>query len=95
MKITDELVDYIAELSRLEIEPEERHPIAQELDIIIEYMDRMGELDTSDIEAMSHVLQIKNVFRKDEVKPSTDRELLLNQAPERDDESFVVPKTVE
>lgn len=95
MKITDELVDYIAELSRLELEPEERHLIAQELDIIIGYMDSMGELDTSDIEAMSHVLQIKNVFRKDEVKPSTDRELLLKEAPERDDESFVVPKTVE
>lgn len=95
MKITDELVDYLADLSRLEITAEERHAIATELDIIIEHVDTLSGLDTGEINAMSHVLEIKNVFREDQVKPSSDREMLLSQAPERDEESFVVPKTVE
>lgn len=95
MKITDEMVDYIAELSRLEIGPDEKDQVADELGTIIGYVEKLNDLDTSDIEAMSHVLEIKNVFRKDEVKPSTQRELLLKEAPQRDSESFIVPKTVE
>lgn len=95
MKITDEMVDYIAELSRLEVQPGEKAQVANDLSAIIGYMDKLNDLDTGEIEAMSHVSAIKNVFRKDEVKPSIDRELLLKEAPQRDDESFVVPKTVE
>lgn len=95
MKITGEMVDYIAELSRLEVSPEDKAKVADELGTIIGYVEKMNDLDTSGIEAMSHVSELKNVFREDVVKPSIDRELLLKEAPLRDNESFVVPKTVE
>lgn len=95
MKISDEMVDYIADLSRLTIEPDEKSAIADELGTIIGYVDKLNNLDTGDLAPMSHVSDLKNVFRKDEVRPSLDRELLLREAPQRDEESFVVPKTVE
>lgn len=95
MKITDEMVDYVAELSRLRVLPQERGPLGQSLGEIINYMDILEELDTKDIEPMSHVFAVKNVFRKDEIEESFDREALLANAPLRDEESFIVPKTVE
>ena len=95
MKITDEMVDYVAQLSRLRVLPEERAALAENLGEIITYMDTLNDLDTGGIEPMSHVFAVKNVFRRDEVEPSFDREALLENAPERDEESFLVPKTVE
>jgi len=95
MKITEEMVDYISELSRLELGSEDRARMAGELESVINYVELLNGLDTAGIEPMSHVLQVKNVLRPDEVQPSLDRELLLKEAPERDAESFVVPKTVE
>lgn len=95
VKITEEMVDYIAELSRLELSPDDRTRMTGELESVISYMDLLNGLDTEGVEPMSHVLQVQNVFRPDEVKASLDRELLLKEAPQRDAESFVVPKTVE
>jgi len=95
MKITEEMVDYISELSRLELGPADRERMAGELESVISYVELLNGLDTEGIEPMSHVLQVKNVFRPDEAQPSLDRELLLKEAPQRDAESFVVPKTVE
>lgn len=95
MKITDELIDYIAKLSRLHISPDERERLAHELSALITYVETLSELDTSDMDAMSHVHPVKNVFREDMVRPSHDRETLLREAPHRDGEAFIVPKTVE
>ena len=57
--------------------------------------DRLNTLDTDGIEPMSHAFPVRNVFRKDEVVPSVDRELILQNAPAKKDGSFKVPKTVE
>lgn len=95
MKITDEMVDYVAELSRLRVLPSEREQLAGELERIIGYMDILNNLDTETIEPMSHIFDVSNVFREDVVEPSFDRELILANAPQRDEESMLVPKTVE
>ncbi len=95
MKITDEMVDYVAELSRLRVLPEEKAELREILGSIIGYMDVLNEVDTEGIEPMSHVFAVKNVFREDVVEPSCDREELLKNAPKRSDDAFVVPKTVE
>jgi aspartyl-tRNA(Asn)/glutamyl-tRNA(Gln) amidotransferase subunit C len=58
-------------------------------------MDILNNLDTERVEPMSHVFAVKNVFRPDEVEPSFDRSALLSGAPKRDEDAFVVPKTVE
>ena len=95
MVITDEMVDYVAELSRLAIAPEEKAQLREELGSIVAYMDVLAELDTTGVEAMSHVFPVKNVFREDVVEPSFDRATLLANAPKTDGEGFLVPKTVE
>lgn len=95
MKITDEMVDYVAALSRLNVRAEEKDALREELGSIIGYMDILSSVDTDGIEPMSHVFSVKNVFREDIVEPSYDREILLENAPDRSEDSFIVPKTVE
>ena len=85
MKITEEMVDYISQLSRLQL-PQEG---------IVAYMDVLNRLDTSGVEPISHIFPLKNVTRPDEVVPSGDREELLANGPAVKDGAFLVPKTVE
>lgn len=95
MKITEEMVDYVSVLSRLKLPEAEKGPMAAELEKIVSYMDVLNGLDTSGIEPMSHVFPLKNVLREDAVAPSFDRDALLKGAMGRDEEAFLVPKTVE
>ena len=95
MKITTELVDYISELSRLELEAGEKEAMTAQLERIVGYMDVLAQLDTTDVEPLSHVFPVKNVFREDEVMPSQDRAELLAGSPAPDGEAFLVPKAVE
>ncbi len=95
MKITEELVDYVAILSRLKPDEEERARITAELEKIVSYMDVLNALDTEGIEPLSHVFPVKNVLREDAVEPSFLREELLKNAPVGDEEAFLVPKAVE
>ena len=95
MKITEELVDYVSTLSRLRLPREEKARMTGELEQIVTYMDTLNTLDTDGVEPMSHIFPLKNVLRADEVVPSADREVLLSGAPDRDEETFRVPKAVE
>lgn len=95
MKINEELITYIEDLSRLKLSGEERAKAGEDLGRILDYIDKLNELDTTDVEAVSHPFSFTNNFRDDEVKPSTDRELILKNAPEKKDGCFKVPKTVE
>ena len=95
MKITEEMVDYIALLSRLKPDEKERGEMSAELERIVSYMDVLNSLDTDGIEPLSHVFPVKNVMREDTVLPSFPREALLKSAPIEDPEAFRVPKAVE
>ena len=95
MNITMDLVDYIAKLSRLELQEGERQDMAAGLERIVACMDVLNRLDTGDVEPMSHVFPVKNVLREDEVIPSQDRGSLLAGSPAPDQEAFLAPKTVE
>ena len=61
---------------------------------MLDYIDKLGELDTSSVEPLSHVFPVHNVFREDEVNEHDGRENTLANAPERNGDSFVVPKTI-
>lgn len=93
--IDTKMVDYIAELSRLELQAGEKQAMTAELEQIIAYMEVLGRLDTQGVEPMSHVFPVKNVLREDEVRPSQDRAELLAGSPAGDGEAFLAPKTVE
>ncbi len=95
MKITPELVKHVAELARLELAGEDREKMGAQMADILEYIGLLDELDTDAIPPTSHVIEIMNVFREDEVKPSLSVEKGLANAPERTGSSFKVPKIIE
>lgn len=95
MIITDDIINYVSSLARLDLDNDEKSRIKSEIEKIIEYMEILNSLDTNGIEPMSHVLDSTNVFRDDIVSDSYMREYILANAPECDDVAFCVPKTVE
>ena len=95
MKITEELVDYVSELSRLKLPEAEKAAMAAELEKIVDYMDVLSGLDTTGVEPLSHVFPVKNVLRADEIQPSYGRDALLAGASASDGEAFLVPRAVE
>lgn len=95
MKITEQTVEYVAALAKLTVSEEEKEKVAVDLERILQYMETMNRLDTEGVEAMSHVLPMKNVFREDMVTNEDNRSALLVNAPKQKEGSFAVPKTVE
>jgi len=95
MPVSREDVRHVAQLARLDFSEEEEGQMAEELSQILDYVDKLNELDTAGVPPMSHVLDITNVFRPDEVEERIDRGQALEPAPEADDEYFQVPKVIE
>ena len=95
MEITPELAGRMAELSRLELSPEEAREMAAELGRVLEYMDVLGRLDGTDAEPPCRMSPQGNVLREDCPAPSLDRAELLGAAPASDGGTYLVPRTVE
>lgn len=95
MKISKKDVEHVAQLARLHLEEEEKELYTRQLNSILNYMEKLGELDTSDVEPTAHVLPIKNVFREDRVERSMAIEEVLRNAPDREEGFFKVPKIIE
>lgn len=95
MKITDELIDYIGELSRLELTAEEKEGAKKDLTDILNYMDKLNELDTAGVKELTHPFDERNRFRSDEAVNPDRREAMLQNAPSAKGDYFKVFKTVE
>ena len=95
MKLNRKDVEHVALLSRLDLSENELDKFTGQLDAILEYIDVLNQVDTSTVEPMAHVLEIRNVMRSDEVQPSLPREAALQNAPDAEDGFFKVPKIVE
>lgn len=93
-KITQETLEYIAILSKLELSLEEQEKTKEDMEQMLTYFQRLNALDTKDIEPMSHVLPLENPLREDQVTNGDDREAILSCAPESRKECFLVPKTI-
>ncbi|MDE6213279.1 MAG: Asp-tRNA(Asn)/Glu-tRNA(Gln) amidotransferase subunit GatC [Lachnospiraceae bacterium] len=93
--ITDETIEYVGILAKLELSDEEKEQAKTDMGRMLDYIDKLGELDTSDVEPMSHVFPVQNVFREDVVTNGNERERLLSNAPQEKDGMFVVPRTFE
>lgn len=91
--ISDETIEYVGILAKLELSQEEKEQAKKDMEKMLDYIDTLNELDTSGIEPMSHVFPVQNVFRKDVVTNGDDREEILRNAPESKNGAFVVPKT--
>jgi aspartyl-tRNA(Asn)/glutamyl-tRNA(Gln) amidotransferase subunit C len=93
--IDDETIEYVGILAKLELSDEEKEQAKKDMASMLDYIDKLGELDTTGIEPMSHVFPVENVMREDEVTNGDGSEETLANAPERHDTTFVVPKTVD
>lgn len=93
--ISDETIEYVGILAKLELSEEEKEQAKKDMGSMLDYIDKLNELDTSSVDPMSHVFPVHNVFRDDVVVNGNDRENILKNAPEQKDGSFEVPKTVE
>ena len=82
-------------LSRLAIPADQEDKYIDQMDKILTYMDNLSELDTEKVKPTTYALPMQNVFRKDEVKASLDREAALANAPLKEDGYFKVPKVLE
>lgn len=94
MSVTKKDVEYIAALARLKFQDEELEKFTLQLNDILGYMDKLNELNTDDIEPLSHPVENKNVFRDDILKESISTEEALKNAPSRTEEHFKVPKVI-
>ena len=95
MKVTKEDLQNVAVLSRLAIPADQEEKYIDQMDKILTYMDNLSELDTENVKPTTYALPMQNVFRKDEVKASLDREAALANAPLKEDGYFKVPKVLE
>lgn len=95
VKIDDAMIEYVGILAQLDLSEAEKEDAKTDMSRMLVYIDKLNELDTTGIEPMSHIFDIENVFREDEVtNGDASVEMLLN-APEQKEKQFKVPRTVE
>jgi aspartyl-tRNA(Asn)/glutamyl-tRNA(Gln) amidotransferase subunit C len=94
MKVEREEVEHVALLARLKLSPEEEELFTGQLNAILDYMEKLNELDTSAMEPTFHVVSHCNTMRQDEVKASLPQETSLANAPDKAQGCFRVPKII-
>ncbi len=92
MQITDETIEYVGILAKLELSDEEKEQAKKDMSDMLQYVSKLNELDTEGVEAMSHTFSVHNVFREDVVTNGDDRDNMLINAPEQKDGTYKVPK---
>jgi aspartyl-tRNA(Asn)/glutamyl-tRNA(Gln) amidotransferase subunit C len=90
--IDREQVRKVANLARLELTPTEEEEFTTQLGNILDYFEQLNELDTTGVEPTTRAIDVSNVTRSDQLQPCPDREIILEGAPEREEEFFRVPQ---
>lgn len=93
--ITDETIDYVGILAKLELSSEEKEQAKKDMGRMLDYIDKLGELDTDGVEPMSHVFPVQNVFREDVITNGDGSADALKNAPGEKDNMFMAPRTFE
>lgn len=93
--ISDETIEYVGILAKLELSESEKEDAKKDMASMLDYIDKLGELDTTGVEPMSHVFPVNNVMREDVVTNGDGSKAILANAPEANEYGFIVPKTVE
>ncbi|MBB6450796.1 aspartyl-tRNA(Asn)/glutamyl-tRNA(Gln) amidotransferase subunit C [Geomicrobium halophilum] len=94
-KITKEEVEHVADLARLKFSEEEKEMFTEQMGKIITYAERLNDLNTEDVEPTTHVMNVHNVLRADEERPSVSREEALKNAPASKDGQVEVPSVLD
>lgn len=94
-RISKDQVKHVAHLARLAVTDEEAEMLTEQLDKIIGFAEELNELDTDNVEPTTHVLELKNVLREDEVRNSVSVDEAMKNAPAQKDGQFKVPNILE
>jgi len=94
MEVNDALIDNLSNLARLEFNAEEKEEIKKDLRRMIEFVEKLGELDTKGVEPLLHMSPVVNVLREDVIKGSVSQREALSNAPATDGTYFTVPKVI-
>ena len=94
MEVNDALIDKLANLARLQFDESQKPGIKNDLQKMIEFVEKLNELDTTGVAPLLHMSDNQNVLRNDEVKGSADRKQGLKNAPLHDEKFFKVPKVI-
>lgn len=95
MKVTRETLEKMAHLARLDLDEAREEKLLASLNNIIEWVDKLAEVDIEGVEPLTHMSAEQNIFRKDEVKDQLPRKEALKNAPSHNGEFFKVPKVIE
>jgi len=95
MAIDSGQVNHIARLARLSISEDEKEMFGLQLSNILHYIEKLNELDTSEVAPTSHVLDLSNVFRQDAPRPSLSSREALSNSPDRDGDYYRVPRIID
>ena len=93
--ISSDVIEDVEILAKLQLTPEEKVKAGQDMEEMIEYFDKMNELDTEGVEPLTHIFNMGNVMREDEITNGDGRISTLKNAPQCNEEAFIVPKTVD
>jgi aspartyl-tRNA(Asn)/glutamyl-tRNA(Gln) amidotransferase subunit C len=94
MEVNDALVDKLANLARLQFDTTEKQGIKNDLQRMIQFVEKLNELDTTGVTPLLHMSEQVNILRDDEVRGSVSRAEALQNAPVHDDQFFKVPKVI-
>ena len=94
-KISEEEVKHIASLAKLKLSDDEVKKYSEDLGVVAEFIEQLNAVDVSEVNPTAFILDLQNVFRKDELKPSFDRDEIIANAPAKDAGCISVPKVVE
>ena len=94
MKITTEEVKNVAKLARLELAEEEVKPLTEQLDKILNYIEKLNKAETLGVEPTTHAISITNAFRSDEISKSLHQKAALANGPVQNGDFFEVPKVI-
>ena len=95
MSVTKEDVQYIAHLARLQVSDDEAENLKEDMNQILNYMDDLAEVDTSEVEPLEHVTDLEYRLREDEASEPVDHEDALKNAPDADSDYFRVPRVID
>ncbi|MGB0914418.1 MAG: Asp-tRNA(Asn)/Glu-tRNA(Gln) amidotransferase subunit GatC [Crocinitomicaceae bacterium] len=95
MKISEETVEHIAHLARLEFEGEKKDAIREDMDRIVDFMDKLQEVETGDVEPLIYMTEEVNKLRDDNPVVSLTQEEVLKNAPKKDSDYFRIPKVLD
>ena len=95
MKIDSSTVDKLADLAKLEFEASAKQAIINDLNRVLEFVDKLNEIDTEHVEPLTYLTDETNILRKDEVKREISQEEALHNAPQKDSDYIIVPKVLD